>query len=251
MLVAMASLAAGDTVRGYTIDSIEHSGWTFRICRAHRLDPPLPIALRAVLVGLESDVASWFDRSLEHALAIDHPAVEPVDSAWLERTWYMSGDYGPRVEAYEAVVAARRWEAPSLSDVLSAHGPLAPPRAAQLVEQLASGLDAVHAQGFVHRLVTPDQIRVEDDAACLPEVLAATLLPFKVAETDQSPPVSYGPEHIKGGDGDPRTDVYALGSVLYEMLTGSAPYADAGGLAPRMWAHLNDPPPVPSRVNPS
>src|SRR4051812_37945387 len=100
MLAAMASLAAGDTVRGYAIDSVEHPGWTFRICRAHGLDPPIPIALRAVVVGSESGIASWFDQSLERALAIDHPAVEPVDSAWIELISYMN-EYGGAEEAYQ------------------------------------------------------------------------------------------------------------------------------------------------------
>jgi serine/threonine-protein kinase len=115
-----------------------------------------------------------------------------------------------------------------LATILAREGALAPGRAIGIVEQIAAALDAAHAQGLVHRDVKPPNILVTPggrafltDFGVSREIASATEL--TQAEQALGTPQYMAPEQFEGGDVDCRADVYALGCVLYQSLTGRSP----------------------------
>ncbi|MBW0091489.1 serine/threonine protein kinase, partial [Pseudonocardia sp. KRD-184] len=151
-----------------------------------------------------------------------------------------------------------------LRTVLDWIGPLAPERAVRIAGQVARALDAAHADGLVHRDVKPSNILLSgatrDPAADVDDY--AYLVDFGIVAGVEDAAggrltatgaaigtVEYmAPERFVRGTGDRRADVYALGCVLHEMLTGTRPF-DGTGPA-QMWAHVHTPPPRPSLLRP-
>ncbi len=140
----------------------------------------------------------------------------------------------------------------NLADILKG-GPLTPTRAVGIVAQVASALDAAHAQHLVHRDVKPANVQVTDGDF-------AYLLDFGVAMADtETRMTSAGmfvgsqayapPERFTGETPGPASDVYSLAAMLYETLTGHLPFA-AKTMPAMMHAHQTVPPPAPS-VNPA
>ena len=130
-------------------------------------------------------------------------------------------------------------------------GPLAPVRAAWIVEQVAAALEAAHRIGLVHRDVKPSNILVTDDDF-------AYLIDFGIARTAGDTSLTgtgntigswayMAPERISEGVVDPRSDVYALACVLHECLTGSRPYP-GDSFEQLAAAHIWTPPPRPSAM---
>ncbi len=129
-----------------------------------------------------------------------------------------------------------------------------PPRApCRLVAQIAAALDAAHARGLVHRDVKPANVLVgEGDHAYLSDFglsreasqTRLTRTGLFVGSTDYA-----APEQVRGEATDARTDVYALGCVLFQLLTGSVPFARSGDMA-KMYAHITEPPPLVSDTQP-
>jgi serine/threonine kinase PknH len=136
-----------------------------------------------------------------------------------------------------------------LDTLLKRSGPLTPPRAVAIITQVAAALDAAHAAGVMHRDIKPQNVLVtRDDFAYLVDFGIAsattdeklTQLGFAVGTWKYMAPERFSNKEI-----DHRADVYALGCVLYECLTGSPPYAsDSAGVL--ISAHLMDPIPQPS-----
>lgn len=121
-------------------------------------------------------------------------------------------------------------EGESLRALLAERGTLSIQEAVQIGIQLTDILDYVHRHGVIHRDVKPDNILVGPDGH-------VTLMDFGIASTDGSrwfripqlsnavgTPDYMAPEQVRGERGDARIDVYALGSLLYELLTGVVPY---------------------------
>ncbi len=149
----------------------------------------------------------------------------------------------------------------SLRALLDARGPLAAPLAIEIVEPICSALDMAHAAGIVHRDLKPDNIFLETGAA-RPVV---KVLDFGIAKLVNRPveaqtpltvaggilgtPLYMSPEQCQGEGVDARSDVYSLGCVLYEMLTGRPPFV-GGGMADMLRQHIVKAPEPPSRLKP-
>ena len=134
-----------------------------------------------------------------------------------------------------------------LGTVVARDGPLAPERAARILMQVASALEAVHERGLVHRDVKPANVLLgPDDQAFLTDFGVAKQ-PFADGHTAAGAlvgtPDYVAPEQIRGEPLGPHTDVYALGGLLFFTLTGHVafPLEHTEG---KLWAHLREPPPV-------
>jgi Protein kinase domain/PASTA domain len=174
------------------------------------------------------------------AASIEHPRVVTV---------YGAGELDGLL-----YVAMRYLPGEDLGRLIAARGPLPPSEAAELVAQVADGLDAVHAAGLVHRDVKPANVIVADGygesgrpAAFLTDfglAKAAAATDGLTATGEVIGSVDYiAPEQIEGRGIDARTDVYSLGCVLFHAVSGRVPFAGRESSA-KMWAHLNEPPPL-------
>jgi serine/threonine-protein kinase len=149
-------------------------------------------------------------------------------------------------------------EAKDLGTIVEENGPLAPLRAVKIVSQVAAALDSAHAEGLIHRDVKPSNIllrdRRQDDFVYLIDFGIArgtdatnlTLVGATVGTMSYMAPERF----LEPSGGDRRVDVYALGCLLYETLTGHRPFPGEE-LPIQMYAHLNTPPPRPSLVRPA
>ena len=205
------------------------------------------VALKVLLSELaqNEDFRSRFERESRYASALDHPNIVRVhEFGEANGVAYMVMDYVPGTD---------------LSAEL-AGGPLTPERTLAILEQVASALDAVHATGLYHRDVKPANVLVAVDEES--GELRCRLTDFGLSKRpsqDSKPLTSAGffvgtsqyvaPEQILAQDLDHRVDVYSLGCLLYECLTGEPPFR-----RPReeqtLYAHIQDPPPKVTAVRP-
>ena len=141
-----------------------------------------------------------------------------------------------------------------LQSTLDRDGALTPPRAVNIVRQIAAALDAAHAETVIHRDVKPANILLgNDDFACLVDfglANAATDTKLTSEGTTIGSFAYLAPERLVAGRVTPGADIYALACVLYECLTGSAPYEGRDEIPALVAAHLAAPVPLPSRQQP-
>lgn len=144
-------------------------------------------------------------------------------------------------------------EGDTLAGFISKNGKLSPSQAIELTLQICRGLDYAHKKGFVHRDIKPSNIVLLNDGINL----TIKLLDFGIAKIIESKsaattnltqtgdvfgtPAYMSPEQCQGGDIDSRTDIYSLGCVLYEMLTGKQPFAGTNAIQVAL-KHINGTP---------
>jgi len=215
----VADLAIGSTVAGYRLDALIARGGMGVVYRATHLGLERPVALKVIAREL-ADREGFRERFLREsrlAASLDHPAVVPV--------------YDSREVDGELIVAMRLVAGGDLRRTLDREGPLEPARAIALLGQVAEALDAAHAAGIVHRDVKPHNVLVEGDRAFLTDFGLAKALGESGAQSGASVvgTADYmSPEQWSGGAVGPPADVYSLGCVLYEALTGVVPSARKG-----------------------
>jgi len=206
----------GSTLAGYRIDSLLARGGMGVVYRATQLALDRPVALKVIAGELAGDEAfrARFLRESRLAAKLDHPNVVSV--------------YDAREEDGELIVAMRLVEGGDLRQLIDREGALEPERALALLGQVAEALDAAHAAGIVHRDVKPHNVLVEGERAYLSDFGLAKAVGGAGAGSGASVvgTVEYmAPEQWRGEAVGPAADVYSLGCVLYEALTGIAPFA--------------------------
>lgn len=228
----------GSTVAGFRIVSLIGDGAMGTVFRAVD-DAGRTVALKLLTPQLARDerFRQRFLRESRIAAGLRHPYVVPVVG---------SGDAdGVLYLAMEHV------DGPDLREVLRLEGRLEPERALGLLGKVADALDAAHAAGLIHRDVKPGNILVDGDRAVVCDFgLARHVATVESLTSDRGfvGTVDYvAPEQIEGKPIDGRVDVYSLGCVLYEALTGERPFARGTDLA-TVYAHLSEPPPRVSDV---
>jgi serine/threonine protein kinase len=231
----------GSEVAGFRIESVLGRGGMSVVYVAEQMRLGRKVALKVLTTELAWDehFRERFVRESRIAATIDHPNIIPI---------YDAGEADGLL-----YIAMRFVQGPDLKEILQ-RGNLGVGRTIFLIEQLANALDAAHAHSLVHRDVKPGNILLDEttDHAYLTDfgVAKQTTARGLTSTGHFLGTVEYAaPEQIEGGPVDARTDVYALGCVLYECLTGSPPYSHGTEHAV-LHAHLVDPPPSVTRVRP-
>ena len=211
----MGDFSIGDEVGGYRIEEQIARGGMGVVYRATHLGLDRPVALKVIAREL-ADRRGFRERFLREsrlAARLEHPAVVPI--------------YDSREVDGELVVAMRLVEGGDLRKLIDEEGPLPPQRAINLLAQVADALDAAHAAGVVHRDVKPHNILVDGDRAYLSDFGLAKAIDESGAASSASVvgTAQYmSPEQWRGDSIGPAADVYSLGCVLYEAITGIAPF---------------------------
>jgi ketosteroid isomerase-like protein len=191
-----------------------------------------PVAIKLIADDRAGDQAfrERFEREAQLTAAIDHPNVIPV---------YAAGEEDGQLYLVTRYVAGT-----DLHQLLRREGPLTPERAADVVEQVADGLDAAHAAGLVHRDVKPANVLLSGRHVYLSDFGLTRSVEAEARLTDTDERLGtvdfMAPEQLRGERTDARSDVYALGCLLYTVLTGSPPFHRSSAAA-TITAHLEAP----------
>ncbi|MEX2253327.1 MAG: serine/threonine-protein kinase, partial [Thermoleophilaceae bacterium] len=229
-------LSPGSTIAGYEVEGVVGSGGIGILYRARqvRLDRPVALKLVEPDVAQEPVVREQLRREARTVAALDHPNIVPL---------YEAG------EEDGTVYIVTRWlDGTELGTLIRRDGPLEPGRAARIAAQIASALEVAHEQGLIHRDIKPSNaIVTAEDHVYLTDFgltkRAESASGLTVAAQMLGTIDYVAPEQIEGNEPDARGDVYGLACVLFETLTGSAPFADESGGMAKMWAHINAEPP--------
>ena len=234
----MAEFAAGATFADHIIRGVAGRGGMGVVYRALHVPLKREVALKVIAPEASADEAfrARFRRELEAAAAIQHPNVIPIHHAGEEDGLLY--------------VTMRLVDGADLARVVAAQTRLEPVRAARLIAQVGAALDAAHASGVVHRDVKPANVMLEGEGESERALLTdfgLTKLLYSDTKVTQTGVVigtfDYtAPEQLDERDVDARTDVYALGCVLFQTLTGRVPFP-RDGLAAKLFAHFEAPPP--------
>jgi predicted Ser/Thr protein kinase len=145
-------------------------------------------------------------------------------------------------------------EGNDLKTIIENEAPLTTERALHIAEQVAEGLEFAHSRGFIHRDVKPQNILISADGRVriADFGIAKSMLSTAVTRTG----IAFGtadyisPEQAQGLSATPQSDLYSLGIVLYEMLTGALPFTGPNPMAVAL-QHIQQEPPSPRQINPS
>ena len=239
----------GTDIAGYAIESVLGRGAMGVVYVARQRSPERRVALKLITPAFAGDEVfrRRFLREATAAAAIEHPHILPV---------YAAGESDGIL-----YMAMRLVDGQDLREILRGSKELTLDRVERIIGQVGGALDAAHARGLVHRDVKPGNILVarqrdaEDaDFGYLTD-FGVSIWTASSSATITSAGQMVGtanyvaPEQIEGGHVDGRTDLYSLGCVLYECLTGRAPF---GGRAPAaiLYAHLHEQAPAPSSIRP-
>jgi hypothetical protein len=225
----------GSEFVGYRIDELIGRGGMGVVYRAYdlRLKRTVALKLMAPDLALDQSFRERFSREAELAMSLEHPNVVPIHDA---------GDIDGRL-----YLAMRLVQGTDLRALIQADGPLDSARALAICGQVANALDAAHAKGLVHRDVKPSNVLLDTgDHVYLADFGLTRRLEEQAGPAGEQrsvgTPAYLAPEQIEGGPVDGRTDGYSLACLLYECLSGEAPFARGSRLAVA-WAHLEEEPP--------
>jgi serine/threonine-protein kinase len=225
----------GDSVGRWLLANMLGEGGMGRVYRATDASGS-QAAVKIVKAELARDqiFRRRFDREAKVAQRVDHPHVVPVIE---------SGEHEGLPYLAQVFI-----DGGSLEDRIKRDTRLALGEAVRICTAVASGLDALHTAGLIHRDVKPANILLGDDGT--PFIADFGLAKDRDASVLTQAGQALGsmdymaPEQIRGEEVTARTDVYALGCVMFECLTGKPPFADRQGMR-ILWAHLQEDPPDP------
>jgi serine/threonine protein kinase len=244
MSAMTSQLAPGLEIAGYRLQEVLGRGGMGVVYRAEHPRLQSVVALKVLSPELADDQLFRERFVLESQLAssLNDPHIIPV---------YDAGEANG-----QCYLAMRLVEGPSLRAVIRDDGALDAGRAIALLAQVASALDAAHARGLVHRDVKPENVLIATGGASeygehayLTDFGVSKQLASNAGLTRTGQLVGtlryVAPEQIEGRQVDGACDQYALGCVVYETLTGAAPFVRESD-ATMLWAHMHDAPPLVS-----
>jgi len=230
-------LAVGSDFAGHRLDALVGRGGMGLVFRAtdHRLDRQVALKVIAPEAADNEVFRARFERECRLAAALEHPNVVQIFQAGEEKGLLY--------------LTMRYIDGTDLRRLLDDERQLDPARAAAIATQVAGALEEAHRHGLVHRDVKPGNVLISSRSGSE----HAFLTDFGITrQANQEPLTRTGaalgsvdyiaPEQAHGAEVDARTDIYSLGCVLYEMLTGHVVFERDGDLE-KLWAHVHDPPP--------
>jgi serine/threonine protein kinase len=234
----------GTTIAGYRIESVLGRGGMGVVYLAEQVALGRKVALKVLAPELAGDpkFRERFLRESRLAASIEDPNILPVHEA---------GESGGAL-----FIAMRYVRGTDLRRLIDEEGPLPPDRVVSVLTQVASALDAAHAEGLIHRDVKPGNVLVVPGTP--DKVYLADFGLTRRASSDSGltgtgqfvGTLDYAaPEQFTGEPLTPRTDVYSLGCVAYECLVGEPPFPRDREAAV-LHAHLHEPPPRPTAKRP-
>ena len=239
----MNALRTGDVLDHYRIENLVARSGMASIFRATDVRTGRPVALKIPHPEMEADVVLYdrFQREQDIGQKLDHPNVMKV----------MPNDHASQVYMVMEWVDGRL-----LRQILMEKRKLPIERAVDLTKKICDALDYIHRHGVVHRDLKPENIMVDDEDH-------VKLIDFGIAGHEGSRRLTFAklsqlmgtpdyisPEQVKGKRGDGRSDIYALGIMFYEMLTGKVPFQGPNAFAIMNDRLLNNPIP-PREIDPS
>ena len=238
----MTPVHPGDQLDHYRIDSVVARSGMASIFRGTDLRTGTPVAIKVPHPEMESDLVFFerFHREEEIGKKLDHPGVMKVFS-----------DDG-RSQLYMVM----EWvEGRLLRQILTDQKKLPIERAVRIALGICDALGYIHSHGVVHRDLKPENIMVDSDdhVKLIDFGIAANAgsrrITFAKLSQVMGTPDYISPEQVKGKRGDARSDLYALGVMLYEMLTGKTPFQGPNAFAIMNDRVLNNPIP-PREIDP-
>jgi serine/threonine-protein kinase len=238
----MTPVHPGDILDHYRIESLVARSGMASIFRATDLNTNQPVAIKVPHPEMESDPVLFdrFQREAEIGQKMDHPGVMKVFNGEKRSQQYMVMEW----------VDGRL-----LRQILAGQGKLPIERAVRITIETCDALDYIHKHGVVHRDLKPENIMVDQEDQIklidfgIAGLAGARRLTFSKLSNVLGTPDYISPEQVKGKRGDARTDIYTLGVMLYEMLTGKVPFSGNNPFAIMNDRLLNNPVP-PRELNP-
>jgi serine/threonine-protein kinase len=237
----MNDLQAGDQLDQYRLEELVARSGMASIFRATDLESGQQVAVKIPHLEMESDPLFFdrFKREEDIGQKMDHPGVMKV---------LKPNSQDERSQIYMVM----EWVPGRLLRILlSEQGKLSPERATNLTREILQALDYTHHHGVIHRDLKPENIMVDanDKVKLIDFGLAgqegARRLTFAKLTQVMGTPNYISPEQVKGKRGDARSDIYSVGVMLYEMLTGTVPFDGPNPFAIMNERLLNDP--IPPR----
>jgi eukaryotic-like serine/threonine-protein kinase len=228
----------------YRVGSRLARGGMATVYEAHdsRLDRVIALKVMHPSLADDDEFVSRFIREAHSAARLSHPNVVAV--------YDQGADQGHVFLAMELVRGR------TLRDLIREHGHLSPRQSLEVLEPVLAALGAAHQAGIIHRDVKPENVLISDDGRIkVADFGLARAVTGHTSHTTASGvlmgTVAYlSPEQVERGVADPRSDVYASGILLYEMLTGLKPY-DGETAIQVAYRHVHDDVPPPSQLVPS
>ena len=210
------------------------------------LGKPMAIKVLRGEAAKDPDTVKRFVQEAQASSTIGHPNIVSIS------------DFGHLPDG-AAYFVMEHLEGETLTQLMLRQAPLSPRAAARILRGIGSAMAAAHARGIIHRDLKPDNVFMAQLGDPEPVV---KILDFGIAKVGGSTskltragqvfgtPHYMSPEQCAGSGVDHRTDIYALGVILYEMVTGSVPF-DADNLMGILTKHLYEPPKAPREINPN
>jgi eukaryotic-like serine/threonine-protein kinase len=239
----MDSLHPGDQLDHYRIEGLVARSGMASIFRATDLRDGRQVAIKIPHPEVEGDAALYdrFQREADIGKSLDHPGVMKVFSD----------------ENRSRVYMVMEWvDGRLLRKILDEESKLPPERAVHLTLRILDVLEYIHSKGVVHRDLKPENVMVDasDNIKLIDFGIAANAksrrLTFAKLSQTMGTPDYISPEQVKGKRGDARSDLYALGVMLYEMLTGKVPFTGENAFLIMNDRLLNNPLP-PREIDPT
>lgn len=238
----MTPLSIGEQLDHYQLESLVASSAMASVFRATDLRDGSTVAIKVPHIEAELDPIfhERFRREMALGARLKHPGVVKVFPSADQSRLYM----------------AMEWlDGRLLRKVLAEHTRIAAPAAVVITIEILAALEYLHSQGVVHRDLKPENIVLDADDRIkiidfgIAGSAASRRLTFGKLSKVMGSPDYISPEQVKNRSGDARSDLYAVGVILYEMLTGETPFHGPTPFAV-MNARLTTAPRPPSEINP-